>query len=252
MKKLLFALLLIPFGGILIQTNAQVSMQPEADSPDLVKVYLKQDPSTYHKTASKGNDIDFAVQVSASSNPVNESIAKKEWQELGHVYIQKENGLYKTRIGPFTTQVEAKEILLQAKTKGRSDAFIVVLQGTENDKPLYQAGMDNKSTSPSKMDKKVEMKTEPVKNTEVAMDVNVSDYKVQLASYKKPGSFNPNGVEKLGKLESYRKGDMTLMMVGGFKNLPDAKKAREAAKSKGFPEAAIVVDNGGILEMVKE
>lgn len=252
MKKLLFTLLLIPFAGILIQANAQVSIQPDADSPDLVKVYVKQDPSTYHKSTNKGNEIDFAVQVSASSNPVNESFAKKEWQELGHVYIQKENGLYKTRIGPFTTQIEAKEILLQAKSKGRSDAFIVVLQGSENDKPLYQAGKDNMNTTPSKMEKKVAMKTETVKSAEVSMDVNVSNYKVQLASYKKPGAFNPNGVEKLGTLESYRKGDMTLMMVGGFKNLPDARRAREAAKSKGFPDAAIVVDNEGILEMIKE
>ncbi|HZV71598.1 MAG TPA: SPOR domain-containing protein [Saprospiraceae bacterium] len=254
MKKILLTLLLIPFTGILITVMGQMPIQPESDTPDMVKVYVKQDPSTYRKSSDQHSEIDFAVQVSASSNPVSEATAKRDWNELGRVYVQKENGLYKVRIGPFTTQQEAKQILLQAKSKGRTDAFIVVLQGTENDMPLYQAGMDTKPVSETKVEKKntVQQETEmkPETATEMA-DVN-TEYKVQVASYSKPGAFNTNGIEKLGTLESYRKGEMTLMMIGGFKNLPDAQKARNVVRSKGFNDASIVIDNNGILQAVNE
>ncbi len=76
------------------------------------------------------------------------------------------------------------------------------------------------------------------------------EYKVQVASYSKPGAFNTNGIEKLGKLESYRKGEMTLMMISGFKNLSEAQKAQKTVISKGFKDASIVVDNDGILQTV--
>ena len=77
-----------------------------------------------------------------------------------------------------------------------------------------------------------------------------SDYKVRIASYLKPGAFNPDGMEQLGTLESYRKGDLTIMMIGGFHNLYDAQQARQIVISKGYKDAAIVVDHDGILEEV--
>ncbi|MBK9981441.1 MAG: SPOR domain-containing protein [Saprospiraceae bacterium] len=250
MKKILLSLILIPVTGILISVQGQIAVQPESDSPDLVKVYVKQNPATYQKSSSQNTKIDFAVQVAASSFPISEAKAKNDWKDLGHVYVQKENGLYKIRIGPYTTQLEAKETLLKAKSKGRTDAFIVVLQGTENDKPLYQSGLDTKSISPSKVEKKdvILKETEPVTEASPA----ISEYKVQLASYTKPGSFNTNGIEKLGTLESYRKGEMTIMMIGGFRNLSDARKAKDVAMSRGFKDAVIVTDNNGILMAVKD
>src|SRR5258706_6345032 len=114
MKKLLLPSLIILMGAYCSSIYSQISMQPDSDAPDLVKVYVKQDPTTYKKSSTQNGTIDFAVQVSASSKPFNENIVKKEWNELGHVYIQQENGLYKIRIGPFDTQMEAKQILLQA------------------------------------------------------------------------------------------------------------------------------------------
>ena len=78
----------------------------------------------------------------------------------------------------------------------------------------------------------------------------MSEYKVRIASYLKPGSFNPDGMEQLGTLESYRKGDLTIMMIGGFHTLADAQNAREKVVSKGYKDAAIVIDRNGILEEV--
>jgi len=169
---------------------------------------------------------------------------------LGNVYVQQENGLYKLRIGPFDTQQEAKEILLQAKSKGKKDAFIVVLQGTSNDKPLYQSGMEsNTAAAPKSEVAPTTVKTE--KMEPVVEEVQTAEYKVRVASYLKPGTFNPNGIDQLGELESYRKGDLTIMMIGGFKKLADAQRAQKIVVSKGFSDAVIVVDNNGILEEIQ-
>ena len=253
MKKLRLPLLIVSFIGYTSFLPGQVSVPAETDSPDLVKVYVKQDPTTYQKTSTQTEPIDFAVQVAASSRPIDQSSAGKEWKELGNVYVHQENGLYKLRIGPFDTQQEAKEILLQAKSKGKKDAFIVVLQGTNNDKPLYQSGMENKTAKTTKDEKEpTVVKTEKMEKQEPEVQqAHASEYKVRVASYLKPGSFNPNEIDKLGELESYRKGELTIMMIGGFKNLADAQKAQKIVVSKGFPDAVIVVDNNGILEEVQ-
>lgn len=250
MKKLLLPVTLILFGSHFTLIQSQLSIQPDSENPDLVKVYVRQDPSTYQKTPTQNGSIDFAVQVSASSKAVTETNARKEWSELGRVYVQQENGLYKVRIGPFDSQSEAKQTLLQAKSKGVKDAFIVVLQGTDNDKPMFQSGMEKKPDAKSSTLNNYAFRPEMEKTSHKASGSSVSEYKVRLATYLKPGAFNPEGLDKLGTLESYRKGDLTIMMIGGFHNLPDAQKARVTAISRGYNDASIVVDHNGILEEV--
>jgi hypothetical protein len=247
MKKLRRPLVFILIAGFYNLIHGQLSLHSESDNADLVKVYVKQDPATYKKSNTQNNTIEFAVQVAASSKAISETKARKDWEDLGHVYVQKENGMYKIRIGPFESQMEAKQILLKAKSKGRKDAFIVVLQGTQNDKPLYQSG-----------DQKADHRYNAEKETTSAGEAEIGivestvmpDYKVRIASYLKPGAFNPDGMEQLGTLESYRKGDLTIMMIGGFHVLEDAQRARQIVISKGYKDAAIVVDHNGILEEV--
>ena len=42
------------------------------------------------------------------------------------------------------------------------------------------------------------------------------------------------------------------MMISGFKNLAEARRAQEIVISKGFPDAAVVIDKFGIIETVQE
>src|SRR5688572_4503794 len=205
---------------------------------DLVKVYVKQDMETYEKKTTQGGEISFSVQVSASSNPISEQSAKKDWQEMGRVYIQKENGMYKVRIGPFQSQLEAKQVLLNVKSKGRKDAFIVVQQGGDYDAPMVETSKEEMSPAPTE-------NIIPVEEAE-------GEYKVRIASYLQPGGFKSNGIEQLGKLESYRKGEWTIMMVGGFKTMLAAQQAKKIVISKGFNDAAIVIERDGILETIEE
>src|SRR5688500_3582063 len=121
--------------------HADIAIREHASTdqkPDMVKVYVKLDPSSYEKKSMQGGEITFSVQVAASSNPVSQATAQQEWKELGRVYIHKENGMYKVRIGPYKTQLEAKQTLLAVKAKGRNDAFIVVQQNGEFDAPSVE------------------------------------------------------------------------------------------------------------------
>jgi hypothetical protein len=217
--------------------------------PEMVKVYVKQDPATYQKKASQGGEILFSVQVSASSQPISQSSAQEQWKEIGQAFVQKENGLYKVRIGPYATQQEAKQILMAVKSKGRSDAFIVVQQNGEFDAPaIQQISKEMQTSAPEKMESE---KIQPV-HEQPTMQSGTAEYKVRVASYLHPGTFNPNEIDQLGPLESYRKGDWTIMMIGGFSTLDDAKRAKNIVVSKGFADAAVVVEKDGILETIQE
>jgi hypothetical protein len=221
------------------RAEASLSNTPDlSENDEIVKVYVKENPATYQRKTSQGNEITFSVQVSASSKPVSEKNAKKDWQDIGQVYIHQENGMYKVRIGPYATQQEAKQALLQVKSKGRSDAFIVVMQSGQFDAP-----------SPKE---EIRPTTPVVEENPATSSIEYGDYKVRVASYLHPGAFNPEGIDQLGRLESYRKGEWTIMMIGGFRTLEEARTARDIVMSKGFTDAAIVKDKDGIIETIEE
>jgi cell division septation protein DedD len=223
---------------------------PSAEA-DMVKVYVKQDPTTYKKPQSeKTKDIEFAVQLSASSRPITDKSSLGSWEELGPVYIHTENGMYKVRIGPFNSQDKAKQVLLQAKARGKKDAFIVIQQGLDafsaQGHPAGQSmeapmEMEEKMTTPTP--KLSEPSSAPVTTDDVILE-----YKVRLASYLKPGGFNTKDIDQYGPLESYRQGEWTILLIGGFKTAKDAEKVRDLVIAQGFKDAAVVVDKGGILE----
>jgi hypothetical protein len=207
-----------------------------------VKVYVKQDPSNYQKTKNTGDQgVEFAVQLSATSNPVKDKKSFSSWEEIGPVFIQNENGLYKVRIGPYHTQEEAKRVLLQVKAKGRSDAFIVVQKGIENHIPFDHAIHHASGNEPEQL---------TVTSAPATKKINVprAEYKVRLASYLKPGGFNTKDIDQYGPLESYRHGEWTIMLIGGFASAKEAERVRDLVIAKGYKDATVVVDRGGILE----
>lgn len=252
---------------VLLSATAPATQEMVAE--EKVKVYVKQDPKTYVKAPRPaGQDLDlvFAVQLSASSKPVSDLKSLSSWEELGPLYVHTENGLYKVRIGPFETQDEAKNVLLQAKERGKKDAFIVIQEGLEGYEPTgyvkYEESMvidekfvvSGKETTPPAAvaepiaeEKKAVAVTEPEPMTE-----DIVEYKVRLASYLKPGGFNTKEIDQYGPLESYRKGEWTIMLIGGFKTLEEAKRVQKEVVAKGYKDAMIVADKGGILEDVKQ
>ncbi len=223
-------------------------MKEEASTgDDLVKVYVRQDPAVYQQSREQtSSKVEFAVQLSASSKPVTNKNSLKSWEDLGHVYVHTENGLYKVRIGPFDTQEDAKAVLLQAKARGTKDAFIVVQKGLEDQKPFeFQSHPAEKSATV--------VNAQPLTPGEsiTTKDAPQGEYKVRLASYLHPGGFNTKDIDQYGKLESYRQGEWTIMLIGGFKNEADARKVRDQVIQKGYKDAAVVIDQDGILVETK-
>jgi len=226
-------------------TTSMATLETPKDQ-EMVKVYVKQDPQSYQK-AKENSNVEFAVQLSASSKPVGDKNSLKSWEDLGPVYVHTENGLYKVRIGPFITQEDAKSVLQKAKARGTKDAFIVVQQGLENHTP-YEPHSTKEATAstPSPETKPFEV-DEPV----APMETSNVEYKVRLASYLHPGAFNPKDIDKYGTLESYRQGEWTIMLIGGFKSEADAKKVRDQVIAKGYNDAKVVMDQDGILVETK-
>src|SRR5690606_30982202 len=122
----------------------------------------------------------------------------------------------KVRVGTFETDAEARLVLNRLRAGGYPDAFVV------KDKVQTQSAQ-----------------------------LPQSEYKVRLATYTKAANFDPTPVMHLGSIESYRKDDMTIMLLGGYDSLKSAQQAREEAVSKGFHDAYVVMDNNGVLERVR-
>jgi|GEM_PF-1103265 len=253
MKHLIILTLLVISSG----SWASVISQVPDSSKELVKVYVKQDPATYKK--EKGDAalvLEFAVQLSASSRPITDKSTLKSWEELGPLYIHEENGMFKVRLGPFDTQDKAKEVLLQAKQRGKKDAFIVIQKGLEN---YHQPEGFAKQETPAELEPVHTASPAPAEATVAtapvapAADVTNSDeiieYKVRLASYLKPGGFSTKDIDQYGPLESYRKGDWTILMIGGFKTEQEAIKVRDQVIAKGFKDAAVVVSRDGMIDL---
>lgn len=254
MKKLLLPISLLFASGIMSLGHSQAPQAEASKSDsDLVKVYVKQDPSTYKKVSQEVPvELEFAVQLSATSRPITDKSSLSSWEELGPVYIHTENGMYKVRIGPYDNQDQAKNVLLKAKERGKMDAFIVIQKGLENYNP--QGVAIQPDFEPEVITTKaVPVSPTPAVNTSVSPEPIVSteetgDFKVRLASFLKPGGFNTSDVDQYGPLESYRKGEWTIMMIGGFKTQKEAAKVRDLVIAKGYKDAAVVVDRGGLIE----
>jgi sporulation related protein len=253
MKHLIILALLVISSG----SWASVISQVADSSSKLVKVYVKQDPATYKKEkGDAGLVLEFAVQLSASSRPIMDKSTLKSWEELGPLYIHEENGMYKVRLGPFDTQDKAKEVLLQAKQRGKKDAFIVIQKGLEN----YQQpeGFVKQEALPTTAEpaQPVSPAPAPVVSattvtpaTPITSTDEIIEYKVRLASYLKPGGFSTKDVDQYGPLESYRKGEWTILMIGGFKTEQEASKVRDQVIAKGFKDAAVVVSRDGMINL---
>jgi hypothetical protein len=59
-------------------------------------------------------------------------------------------------------------------------------------------------------------------------------------------------VRDLGRVEQWTKGTWTIFVLAGYGNINDAKKAAIAANNRGYKTAEVVIDNGGILERIKQ
>jgi hypothetical protein len=166
--------------------------------------------------------------------------------QFGNIYKMNVDRLIKIRLGYFTERKEAEEALTNVRRKGFPDAFItreslvhsnmeLLLSRLEDDPALIA---DENKGNTSKENPKV-------------YGVG-GKYKVRLASYEDPIWFDINKVKDLGRIEQWTKGTWTIFILAGYDNIDQAKDAQIKALNRGFKTAEVVIDNGGILERLKQ
>lgn len=232
------------------QGNGTIDLVSEQGSPkdELVKVYVKQDAPTT-KTQPKeyqSADVLFAVQLAATSKAITDRSSFNSWSSVGPVFIHKEDGLNKVRIGPYSTQEEAKAALNEVKAKGKKDAFIVIQQGREQNEILTPRTKEAPVVA-TPSEEEFQENEQPVVFEEPTI-IEEGEYKVRLISYLKPGGFNPKDIDGLGSLESYRQGDWTIILIGGLTSKEQAISVRNTVVNKGYKDARVVMDQDGILQ----
>ena len=57
-------------------------------------------------------------------------------------------------------------------------------------------------------------------------------------------------IQDVGRLEQWTKGEWTIFVIGGFPTIEDAKSAQIKARNRGWADAELVIDEGGILRRV--
>jgi tetratricopeptide (TPR) repeat protein len=187
----------------------------------------------------------FFIQLASVSATKPNFARFKSLVQYGNIYKMNNNRAVKVRLGYFDSKQEAESILSKVRANGYKDAFItfeilntaqmeLILSSTD-DKNFTDEGNFNTKKAPGVKDFK-----------------NGGKYKVRLASYEDPTWFDLDKVKDIGRVEQWTKGGWTIFILAGFNNIEEAKKAAISASNRGFKTAEVVIDNGGILERIKQ
>jgi len=188
----------------------------------------------------------FFIQL-ASMSSVKPNFDKfKSLVKFGNIYKMKGDRTIKVRLGYYVDRKEAEAVLTKVRNNGYRDAFItfeilntaqmeLVLASTDDNSFTDEGNLNSKNPTAEMVSFKVGGK-----------------YKVRLASYEDPIWFDVNKVKDIGRIEQWTKGGWTIFILAGFNNLEEAKNAHIQAMNRGFKTAEVVIDNGGILERLKQ
>ncbi len=182
--------------------------------------------------------VGYAVQVGAAGKLELDKYASLNVH--GNVYYVKEDNLHKIRIGVYLSKTEANTIAQKLKAEGYKGAFVVE-ESMQNvaDKVVLKdrAGLEIGNSSPT--------------NQPSYTSTSTDGYKVQLAAYTDPERyFDESKVEGMGFLEKRKRGQLTIMLLGGYKTEQEARTALARAKRAGFTTAFLVYEENGNIKKV--
>lgn len=190
--------------------------------------------------ATKGT---YYIQLAAFGSSKSDFSKFASLTKMGNVYKVYVGQAVKVRLGFYYTEAEARDMLVQVKKNGYPDAFIVQDEVANSNVELIHSS--GKVSTPAPSQPNTNTYTKPAATSSVS-------YKVRLASYEDPIWFDNAKVKDIGTIEQWSKGTWTIFVLGGFKTLEDAELARIKSVNRGFANAEVVVDTGGILEPLKK
>lgn len=172
----------------------------------------------------------FAVQLAALRTPNVESFGNLG--NAGTVYAKQEAGVFRIRLGVYATREQAEAAMRIARQQGYSQAFVVEETGGNSVAARGGGNMPTPVPSPS-----------PGVNTPSA-------FMIQLAALRDPRNFDDSKVRSLGTIIDWPKGQFTAKLLTGYTTIDQARNALGRARSAGFKDAFIVVEEGGQLKKV--
>ena len=243
------------YAGKLETNSEKMPARTEIVSLSQTKESSKINPYEGAKLVSLGYTItsssnkSYFVQLGAFG-PQSKGFDKfSKASKFGDVYKVIIGQAVKIRIGWFDTEEAAKMVLNQVRKEGFPDAFIVgEVVSPSQVELIYTSG---KGANMPQTSKTPQVNNTPATTTPSNYSFDKM-YKVRLASYEDPIWFDNSKVKDLGKIEQWSKGTWTIFVLGGFKSQDEAESARIKAVNRGFANAEVVVDTGGILESLKK
>ncbi len=212
-----------------------------------------QSSTSYGTTPASTNF--YSVQIAAFAEYTDRLNNYKHLSEYGEVYAHQDGPTQKIRVGKYTSRIRAVEVMNKLKSRGYADAFIVgegatgtaintSTYGTQD----YTAGQYSSTSAGKHSSAGTSYRYEATTETEAFS----SKYKIRLAAYSDTRWFDIDKVEDLGKIEQWTSSDYTVMVLGQISSISDAKEKLSIVKSRGFKDARIVTDEGGLLRYYKD
>ena len=174
----------------------------------------------------------FAIQLGVFSKPPNMS-AFSNLSSLGDVYVVQDGGRYKARLGVFSGRSEAQNLISSVKSRGYTGAFVVQEAGAPSQQPPFNPGNNNGGV------------------VDPGQPTGGDEVKIQLAALRTTKWFDRSKVSQYGIIEEFPRGDLTIMLLSGFRNLNEARGVLSQVKQNGFSGAFLVREVNGQLQKVR-
>ena len=189
----------------------------------------------------------FFIQLASMSAVSPNYSPFKALTKYGNIYRVNSNRTVKVRLGYYNDRKEAEDILKIVRANGFKDAFLTYEMLNTSQMELILSSLDGDNYKDNGNFKP------PVKDSNIkSVPESNLQYKVRLASYEDPIWFDVNKVKDIGRVEQWTKGNWTIFILAGFNSMDEAKQAQIKAINRGFNTAEVVIDNGGILERLKQ
>ncbi len=182
----------------------------------------------------------WAIQLASfhQTNSMNVDITPyKRLYNLGTIYKKEISGATKVRLGTFTEQLEAKQVLAKVKQSGFRDAFVVAESKI----------LDIKAKpTPSKT-------TRPTIHTqsESGFLPLTEGYKIRLAALTDLSRFDATEWQKYATVEVQPKGRFMILHLSGFSTAQEALDLVKQVKKRAYPDAYVIVHTKGIISKIE-
>lgn len=210
----------------------------------------KAETPTVSTSTTNTTEVDgFAVQL-ASGTSANPDLKPYEDRvgSMGTVFTVNEGGKTKVRLGIFETREAAAAVQTKVKANGYPGAFVVAAKGKVAEKKQPEQTQTNKEVVKKEEAPMVKKSIEKPVATNASESSALDGYMVKLAAFRDVKNFKQASVEDIGLVSQLKKGEFTIVVLGGFETKAAAQVGLDKARKRGYPTAYLVTMENGELK----